>query len=516
MTTSKTNGEQMAGTGRTGGLERVWVARTALAGAVALAIAGSHWAVARDDAGAAIPVPGIGAPRVGTDQFADVVARVKGAVVNVAVTEGHAKGHGQPRMMIPEDGPAAEMFRHFFGEKGLPDLGEAMPREVQGQGSGFIVDPTGYVVTNHHVIDGAKEITVSLADGSKHKAHVQGWDDKTDIAVLKIDAGKPLPYVQFGSSDDTRIGDWVLAVGNPFGLGGTVTAGIVSARGRDIQSGPYDDYLQVDAPINRGNSGGPLFDTTGRVVGINTAIFSPSGGNVGIGFAIPASIAATVVDQLRSQGHIERGWLGVLLQPVSAEVAESLGLAGEGGSLVANVEPDSPAAKAGLKPGDVVLSINGKPLENVKALARAVADTRPGTTLTLEVSREHKSRDVQVVIGAPPGDGRVASAGGPADDAATPRLGLALAPLTAEVRAHYGIEKGREGVVVARVERDSPAAKAGIRPGSLISMVGQRPVNAPEDVVKAVAAAAADKRSSVLLLVEIDGEKSFVPVRLAA
>jgi len=345
---------------------------------------------------------------------------------------------------------------------------------------------------------------------------VQGWDDKTDIAVLKIDAGKPLPYVQFGSSDDTRIGDWVLAVGNPFGLGGTVTAGIVSARGRDIQSGPYDDYLQVDAPINRGNSGGPLFDTTGRVVGINTAIFSPSGGNVGIGFAIPASIAATVVDQLRSQGHIERGWLGVLLQPVSAEVAESLGLAGEGGSLVANVEPDSPAAKAGLKPGDVVLSINGKPLENVKALARAVADTRPGTTLTLEVSREHKSRDVQVVIGAPPGDGRVASAGGPADDAATPRLGLALAPLTAEVRAHYGIEKGREGVVVARVERDSPAAKAGIRPGSLISMVGQRPVNAPEDVVKAVAAAAADKRSSVLLLVEIDGEKSFVPVRLAA
>ena len=509
MTTSSISNQRARG-------RRVLFTTTALAGAVALAVAGGHWAVAQANTGVTAAPQAASAPRAGTDQFADVVARVKGAVVNVAVTEGHAKGHGQPKMVIPEDGPAGEMFRRFFGEKGMPDLGDATPREVQGQGSGFIVDPAGYVVTNHHVVDGAKEITVSLADGSKHKAQVKGSDEKTDIALLKIDTDKPLPYVQFGRSDDTRIGDWVLAVGNPFGLGGTVTAGIVSARGRDIQSGPYDDYLQIDAPINRGNSGGPLFDTSGKVVGINTAIFSPSGGNVGIGFAIPASIAASVVDQLRSDGRIERGWLGVLLQPVSAEVAEGLGLAGEGGSLVANVEPDSPAAKAGLQPGDVVLGVNGKPLENVKALARAVADTRPGATLTLEVSRDQKSRDVQVVIGTPPGDGRVASANVPAEAAATPRLGLALAPLTPEARAHYGIEKGKEGVVVARVERDSPAAKAGIRPGSLISMVGQRSVSAPEDVAKAVADAAAQKRASVLLLVEIDGEKSFVPVRLSA
>jgi serine protease Do len=295
-----------------------------------------------------------------------------------------------------------------------------------------------------------------------------------------------------------------------------VTAGIVSARGRDIQSGPYDDYLQVDAPINRGNSGGPLFDTTGRVVGINTAIFSPSGGNVGIGFAIPASIAASVVDQLRSDGRIERGWLGVLLQPVSAEVAESLGLAGEGGALVANVEPDSPAARGGLQPGDVVRAVNGKPLESVKALARAVADSRPGSTLTLEVSRDQANRSLKVLLGTSPGAGQVADASAPAGAGSAPRLGLALAPLTAESRAQFGIEKGKEGVVVARVERDSPAARAGIRPGSLISMVGQRPVSAPEDVVKAVAAAAAEKRASVLLLVEIDGEKSFVPVRLSA
>ena len=483
---------------------------------MALAVAGGHWAVAQANATTASPAQGSSAPRAGTDQFADVVARVKGAVVNVTVAENGPKGRGHPKMTIPEDGPAAEMFRRFFGEKGMPDLGDMAPREVQGQGSGFIVDPAGYIVTNHHVVDGAKEITVSLADGSKHKAQLKGSDEKTDIAVLKIDAGKPLPFVGFGNSDDTRIGDWVLAVGNPFGLGGTVTAGIVSARGRDIQSGPYDDYLQVDAPINRGNSGGPLFDTTGRVVGINTAIFSPSGGNVGIGFAIPASTAASVVEQLRSDGRIERGWLGVLLQPVSTEVAESLRLAGEGGALVANVETDSPAAKAGLQPGDVVRAVDGKPLDSVKALARAVADTRPGSTLHLEVNREQKSRDVRVVIGTPPGQPQVAAAGDAEQESGRPRLGLALAPLTAEARAQFGIEKGKQGVVVARVERDSPAAKAGIRPGSLISMVGQQPVAAPEDVVKAVAAAAAEKRPSVLLLIETDGEKSFVPVRLSA
>jgi serine protease Do len=515
MTTLKATIEQTAGTGKASGNRRAWATRTAVAAAVAVTLAGGHWAVAQGEATATTAAPASALPRVGTDQFAEVVARVKGAVVNVAVTEGHAKGHGQPRMMIPEDGPAAEMFRRFFGDKGMPDLEDALPREAQGQGSGFIVDPAGYIVTNHHVVDGAKEITVSLADGSKHKAQVKGSDEKTDIAVLKIDAAKPLPYVQFGRSDDVRIGDWVLAVGNPFGLGGTVTAGIVSARGRDIQSGPYDDYLQVDAPINRGNSGGPLFDTTGRVVGINTAIFSPSGGSVGIGFAIPASTAASVVDQLRSDGRIERGWLGVLLQPVSAEVAESLGLAGEGGSLVANVEPDSPAARAGLKPGDVVLSANGKPLESVKALARTVADARPGSTLTLEVSREQKTRNLQVTIGTLPGEGRVAAAE-PAGASPAPRLGLALSPLTEESRAHFGIEKGRQGVVVMRVERDSPAARAGIRAGSLISMVGQQQVAAPEDVVKAVAAAAFEKRPSVLLLIEFDGEKSFVPVRLTA
>jgi serine protease Do len=493
---------------------RTWTKRTAVAGAVALALAGGHWALARDGAEAAAPAATLA--RAGTDQFADIVARVKGAVVNVAVSEKRA-AQGKKKLEIPEDGPAAEMFRRFFGERGLPDFEHRGPHTVQGQGSGFIVDPAGWIVTNYHVVDGAGEITVSLADGSKHKAEVKGRDEKTDLALLKIDAGKALPAVQFGSSDEARIGDWVLAVGNPFGLGGTVTAGIVSGRGRDIDSGPYDDYLQIDAPINRGNSGGPLFDTTGRVIGVNTAIYSPTGGSVGIGFAIPASIAARVVDELRTQGRIDRGWLGVQLQTVSAEVAEGLGLKEERGTLVASVVPDSPAAKAGLKAGDIVLAANGKPLADAKTLARVVGDSRPGTSLTLEVSREQKTRDLEVRIGTPPGDEGVAAAAESAGGAAaTPRLGLALSPLTPEARERFGLAQGKEGVVVVRVERDSPAAKAGIRAGSLISMVGQRPVSAPEDVAREVAAAAAEKRPTVLLLVEVDGEKSFVPVRFAA
>ena len=494
---------------------RAWTKRTAVAGAVALALAGGHWALARDGADPSAPAAA-GLARAGTDQFADIVARVQGAVVNVAVSEKRPV-HGKKGLEIPEDGPAAEMFRRFFGERGLPDLDHRGPRTVQGQGSGFVVDPAGWIVTNYPVVDGAGEITVSLADGSKHKAEVKGRDEKTDLALLKIDAGKQLPSVQFGNSDEARIGDWVLAVGNPFGLGGTVTAGIVSGRGRDIDSGPYDDYLQIDAPINRGNSGGPLFDTTGRVIGVNTAIYSPTGGSVGIGFAIPASIASRVVDELRSQGRIDRGWLGVQLQTVSAEVAEGLGLKEERGTLVASVVPDSPAAKAGLKAGDVVLGVNGKPLADAKTLARLVGDSRPGTALTLEVSRDQKTRDLQVQVGTPPGAERVAAAGEPAGAAAaTPRLGLALSSLTPEARERFGIDQGKEGVVVMRVERDSPAAKAGIRAGSLISMVGQRQVSAPEDVVREVAAAAAEKRSTVLLLVEVGDEKSFVPVRFSA
>jgi serine protease Do len=340
-------------------------------------------------------------------------------------------------------------------------------------------------------------------------------DEKTDLALLKIDAGKPLPHVQFGSSEGVRVGDWVLAVGNPFGLGGTVTAGIVSARGREIQSGPYDDYLQIDAPINRGNSGGPLFDTTGKVVGVNTAIYSPSGGNVGIGFAIPASLAANVVQQLKAEGRIERGWLGLQLQAVSTEVAEGLGLKGDGGTLVADVLPDSPAAEAGVRPGDVILSVDGRPLERLTTLPRVVAETKPGTTLTLHVSRKGQTVDVPVRVGAQPKDERLA-ANDPAGAAEKPRLGLALSKITPELRARYKLEDDAQGVVVTRVLPDSPAERAGIRIGSVISMVGQDSVATPDDVIRQVGDAVRENRPSVLRRVELEGETRFVPVQLAS
>jgi serine protease Do len=310
------------------------------------------------------------------------------------------------------------------------------------------------------------------------------------------------------------VGDWVLAVGNPFGLGGTVTAGIVSARGRDLHSGPFDDYLQIDAPINRGSSGGPLFDASGKVIGVNAAIYSPSGGNVGIGFAIPASMAKSVTEQLRAHGHIERGWLGVQIQPVTKEVAESLGLKEEKGTLVASVVPGSPAEKAGLQAGDVILSVDQKPLADFKDLPRTIADTQAGTKVTLEVMRGDETREVSVVIDRLPADEQVAAA----EDTmkGTPKLGLPVAALTPESRKRFGIPEDVEGVLVAQVEQGSPAAQAGIRAGAVISMVGQAPVKNPEELAKKVAEAAEQKRPGVLLRVERQGEKRFVPVKFDA
>ncbi len=489
---------------------RPWGSRAAVAAAVMLAVAGASPVSADASAAAGSGAAAVGALPVAG--FADVIERVKGAVVSVTTREQDVGKRGASRHQIPElpDG-VPESFRRFFEEHAQ----RGVPERVQGQGSGFIVDPSGYVVTNYHVVDGAHEVTVRLSDGSQHKAQVKGMDDKTDLALLKIDAGKPLPHVQFGSSEAVRVGDWVLAVGNPFGLGGTVTAGIVSARGREIQSGPYDDYLQIDAPINRGNSGGPLFDTTGRVVGVNTAIYSPSGGSVGIGFAIPASLAASVVEHLKADGRIDRGWLGLQLQAVSAEVAQGLGLKGELGTLVADVLPDSPAAQSGMRPGDVILSVDGRPIERLTTLPRIVAETKPGTTLTLNVSRKGQMVDVPIRVGAQPRDERLAAndAAGTADQ---PRLGLALAKITPDLRTRFKLEDDAQGVVVTRVLPDSPAERAGIRVGSVISMVGQEPVATPDEVIRQVGDAARDKRPSVLLRVEVNGQTSFVPVQLAS
>ncbi len=335
---------------------------------------------------------------VGTPaSFADVIAAVSPAVVNISVSK--AVSRRVPRGGMPSIPPGSsfeEFFRRFFERQSLT---QGQGPLVQGMGSGFVVGPEGYVVTNNHVVEGADAITVTFDDGTRYEAELRGTDPKTDLALLKIEVDEPLPYARFGNSDRMRVGDWVIAIGNPFGLGGTATTGIVSARGRDIQSGPFDDFLQIDAPINRGNSGGPLFDIAGQVVGVNTAIFSPNGGSVGIGFAIPAAQAEPVIEQLRSTGHVERGWLGVQIQTVTEDIASRLGLDSALGALVAGVVPESPAERAGIRTGDVIVGINGNEIERVKDLIRLVAGARPEDEVHLELWRGGETLALDVVIG---------------------------------------------------------------------------------------------------------------------
>jgi len=494
--------------------------RTLVAAAVLALVAGQ--ALSLPTASAAWPTASTAtAQPAGPASFSGIVERVKPAVVNVAVKGklGERKLAGRPEFKmpdLPEGSPFNDMFRRFFEEHGMPGGDDGTPNATQAQGSGFIIDPSGYIVTNHHVVDGAQEITVILDDGSKHTATVKGRDPKTDLALIKIDAGKTLPYVEFAESDGAKVGDWVIAVGNPFGLGGTVTAGIISARGRDLHSGPFDDYLQIDAPINRGNSGGPLFDATGRVIGVNTAIWSPSGGNVGIGFAVPSTLASSVVDQLMTHGSIARGWLGVQIQAVTPEVAQSLGVPEEKGALVAAVTPDSPASRAGVKPGDLIVSMDGKPLEDFKALPRLVASAEPGKKATLEILREGRMRDLAVTLGQTPDSDKIASAEQGEATPAKAQLGLQLAPLTAEARKRFGLPAEAEGVLVADVKKGSPAARAGIRPGSLVVMVDQAAVDSPDALTKKIRQAYEDKRPSVLLLVEHEGDRRFVAVKFEA
>jgi len=457
----------------------------------------------------------------GPSSFSGLVERVKPAVVNISTKgrTGAVAGIQGPRFgtpEFPEGSPFGDFYQHFFeGHPGRPG-GGGVEREFQAVGSGFMISADGHVVTNNHVIEHADEIEVIMFDGTRYPAKVKGRDPKTDLALLEVEANESLPYVELGDSDDAKVGDWVVAVGNPFGLGGTVTAGIISARGRDIQSGPFDDFLQIDAPINRGNSGGPLFDAEGRVIGINTAIYSPSGGSVGIGFAIPSTLAQDIIVQLRAEGSVARGWLGVQIQPVTKLVAESLGLTEQQGALVAGVESGSPADRAGIKTGDVIVRMNGEDLDDFKDLPKLVAKAKAGSESTLEVRRRGETRELEVEIGRMPSDEvEVALAGGDAvPDSA--RLGIHLAELTSETRERFGISKESVGVLVVGVERGSPASKAGIRVGSVIQMVGQEPVQSPDEVVDKVEEAAKRERSAVLLLVEHRGAKQFVAVEFAA
>lgn len=408
---------------------------------------------------------GSGVARTAPNSFADLVELLTPAVVNIATSfQPEAQDQESPFGELPPGTPHEE-FYEFFNRRGN---GPSQP--ITSLGSGFIVHPDGLVVTNNHVIADADEITVVLNDNTRLKAEILGRDPKTDLALLKIDNGESLPYVEFGDSDGARVGDWVIAIGNPFGLGNTVTAGILSARGRDINAGPYDNFLQTDAPINRGNSGGPMFDMNGKVIGVNTLIYSPSGGSVGIGFATPAAIVGPVIDQLREYGQTRRGWLGVRIQSVSPEIAESHGLAAAQGALVAAVIEDSPAAEGGLQKGDIILRFNGEEVPNRRALPRIVADTAVGSSVPVIVWRDGKHVPLEVTIGRLE-EYELSSANGA--KAGTPlemrfaSLGITLSHITAELRDKYELAEDSKGVVVTDVSEDFDDS-SDIRPGDLI------------------------------------------------
>lgn len=465
--------------------------------------------------------PQAASARAMPESFADLVEEVSPAVVQIAAKRDPLSMPAEPGSApeIPEqfrEGPFKDFFERFFRDRGGAPLPQQPgPRQRAAAGSGFLIDPDGYVVTNNHVISDASAIEVTLKDGRTFDAELLGADNKTDLAVLKITTDEALPFVVWGDSDRTRVGDWVLAVGNPFGLGGTVTAGIVSARGRDIGSGPYDDFIQVDAPINRGNSGGPLFDSTGRVIGVNTAIFSPTGGNVGIGFAIPADLAQEIVIQLRDSGVVERGWLGVSIQQVTPDVAESLGLDQAKGALVASVTDGSPAAEAGVKQGDVILSFAGDEIATVRDLTRAVAATPKGARETVQVWRSDDTQSLKVTIGEAPAE-MAAVARRTDQGVELASVGLTLAALDENTRERFGLAEDAKGVLITRVAPGSSAMEYGLRAGDLIISVNQTDVEDPAAVRQAIAQAATRDRAAALFLIERAGERRFVALKMSA
>ncbi len=437
--------------------------------------------------------------------FADVVERVKPAVVSIRVRTTAQQASG--RVGPGENHPLERFFREFGGAPGDRMAPRQRPRQFgMSQGSGFFISADGYVVTNNHVVENGTEVSVVTDDGRTLSAKIIGTDPKTDLALLKVDEGGNYPHVSFAGSLP-RVGDWVMAVGNPFGLGGTVTAGIVSARGRDIGAGPYDDFLQIDAAVNRGNSGGPAFNLKGEVVGVNTAIASPSGGNVGIAFAIPTEVAQRVVNDLKTNGAVERGFLGVQIQPVTKDIATSIGLKEAQGAIVARLEDGSPAAKSGIRTGDAILSVNGKEIGNARELSREIAGIRPGSRVDLKVWRDGASRDVAVTLGRLPGEQAAAAPGETrSGDAGAEmgRLGLKLAPADSVA----GLDK--KGVLVVGVEPGSEAADKGFSTGDIIAEVGGRAVATPADVGRAIADSRREGRKAILFRLETENGARFV------
>jgi len=451
--------------------------------------------------------------------FANLAQKLLPAVVNISTSQV-VKREGAPSQMpqLPPGSPFEQFFKEFFDrqqQRSTPN------RRTTSLGSGFIIDPSGLIVTNNHVIEGADEISVILQNGKRLKAKVVGRDSKTDLAVLQVKSNKKLSYVKFGNSDKSRVGDWVVAIGNPFGLGGTVTAGIISARARNINAGPYDDFIQSDASINKGNSGGPMFNMAGEVVGINTAIYSPSGGSVGIGFAIPSKLAEPIIGQLKEFGRARRGWLGVRIQTVTEGLADSLGLGRARGALVADVTKDGPAAKSKIQVGDVILTFDGKPIEEMRNLPRVVAETKVGKSVKVDIWRKGQKVTLDATLGEFPEEKKPVltkktikkeGKGG-----SVTALGMTIAQLDNDLRARFKMAKDTKGVVVTNVENNSPAAEKRIQIGSVIRKIGkdQESVLSPSQVRTRVDSARKAKLNFLPFFIELGGNSRFVALRLS-
>lgn len=499
-------------------------ARKTMFAATALALAGSM----------AVPVAMAqnAAPTVtqnGPASVADLAEGLLGAVVNISTSQTvkGTEGPGAvPMPQLPEGSPFQDFFDEFFKDRGGERGGGS--QKVQSLGSGFVIDAEqGFVVTNNHVIADADDIEVNFSDGVTLKAKLVGTDTKTDIAVLKVDPkGHKLTAVKFGDSNKMRIGDWVMAIGNPFGLGGTVTVGIISARNRDINSGPYDDFIQTDAAINRGNSGGPLFNMNGEVIGINTAIISPSGGSIGIGFSIPSQLAVGVVDQLREFGETRRGWLGVRIQPVTDDIAESLGMKSAKGALIAGVIKGGPVDNGTIQPGDVVKSFDGKEIDEMRDLPRIVAESPVGKAVDVVIVRKGVEQTVKVTLGRLEDGEKLASSeegtgeedGGSDQDKAVATasvLGMTIGELNDEARSKFGIAADVNGVVVTEVAKDSAAAERGVQAGEVITEIAQESVSTPKDVMDRIGALKEQgRKNALLMLASKSGELRFVTIRM--
>ncbi|MGA7210566.1 MAG: Do family serine endopeptidase [Pseudolabrys sp.] len=476
------------------------------------------------------PVFTVPAAARGPEGIADVAEQVIDAVVNVSTKQSVDLRSGGAMPQLPPGSPFEEFFEEFFkNRRGQPGQNgqngqnnqTPTPRRVNSLGSGFIVDAAGLVVTNNHVIADADEVNVILNDGTSLKAEVVGRDQRTDLALLKVNPTKPLKAVKFGDSEKLRLGEWVIAIGNPFSLGGTVTAGIVSARNRDIQSGPYDNYIQTDAAINRGNSGGPLFNLNGEVIGVNTAIISPSGGSIGIGFAVPSKTALPVIDQLREFKEVRRGWLGVRIQQVSDEIAESLSVKPARGALVAGIDDKGPAKPAGIEPGDVIVRFDGKDVKEMRDLPRIVADTPVGKDVEVVVIRKGKEETKSVKLGRLEDEKKQAAVtdkkdGTPEEKPVVKKaLGLDLANLTDDLRKKHNIKDKVKGVVITGVDPNSPAAEKRLAPGMVIAEVQQQPVSSATELQQRIEKLKKDgKKAAVLLVVSPDGDPSFVALSL--